>query len=72
MKTYTIKWDEISNLWFLNEVPKRFVGDHLFEIMNTNGIKGHDYMSESYMMHILASNNIRINLEDFKGNGLYF
>jgi hypothetical protein len=72
MKTYTIKWDEISDLWFLNEVPKRFLGEHLFEIMNSNKIHGQPYTSESHMMYILASNNIRINLEDFSGNGLYF
>ncbi len=68
MKTYTIKWDEISDLWFLNEIPKRFVGDHLIEILKNNQISTHDVWSESHALSILKENNIVVNLEDFNGN----
>lgn len=60
---YTIKYDECSDLYFMDGVPARLIGDHLIIIAKENNIS-HWAVSETHLLSIIQDEGIDVQLLD--------
>lgn len=58
---YTIKYDDCSDLYMMNGVPARFIGEHLREIAEVNEIEFIPH-SESHLLAIIQGSGIEVEL----------
>ena len=71
MITYTIKYDNCSDLYFMNGVPARFIGHHLNTIATENEISSFA-LSEGHLLSIIQNEGIEVNLLDSDGSKLQY
>lgn len=64
---YTIKFDDCSNLWIMNDKASRTVSEHLYYIAKQHGI-GTLVYSESQLLFILRECGLEIELLEEDGS----
>ena len=64
---YTIKFDDLSNLWIMDGQAERFVGEHLYKIAKDNGITT-TANSESHHLAIIKGHGIEVDLLESDGS----
>lgn len=68
---YTIKYDDCSDLYMMNGVPARFIGEHLREIAEVNEVEFIPH-SESHLLAIIQEAGIEVELLESDGSPMTY
>lgn len=64
---YVIKYDDCSDLWIMDGMVERFVGEHLYKIAKENNITT-AAISESHQLSILRLEGVEVELLEEDGS----